>query len=60
LRGNNATTSDASTASNNGTASTQSDMKVALLTPGDINDQGWNQLANDGLKAVQKETGRAD
>jgi basic membrane protein A len=56
--GNNATTSTvASTASGNGTASTQSDFKVALLTPGDINDQGWNQLANDGLKAVQKESG---
>lgn len=55
--GNNATTSTAANTTGNGTASTQSDMKVALLTPGDINDQGWNQLANDGLKEVQKETG---
>jgi basic membrane protein A len=56
----NSTTSDGNTAHGNtagGTASPQSDMKVALLTPGDINDQGWNQLANDGLKEVQKETG---
>lgn len=32
-------------------------MKVALLTPGDINDQGWNQLANEGLEAIKKELG---
>jgi basic membrane protein A and related proteins len=32
-------------------------MKVALLTPGDINDAGWNQLANEGLQAVEKELG---
>jgi len=28
--------------------------KVALLTPGTISDVGWNALAYDGLKAVEK------
>ncbi|MDF2441545.1 MAG: basic rane protein [Abditibacteriota bacterium] len=37
--------------------STQSQLKVALLTPGDINDQGWNQLAYEGLKAVEQKLG---
>ena len=32
-------------------------IKVALLTPGDINDQGWNQLAYEGLQAVEAKTG---
>jgi len=31
------------------------EFKVALLTPGDINDQGWNQLAYEGLQGVEKE-----
>ncbi len=34
-----------------------SSLKVALLTPGDIRDGGWNQLAYEGLQAVEKETG---
>ena len=29
--------------------------KVALLTPGAISDAGWNALAYDGLKAIEKE-----
>ena len=29
--------------------------KVALLTPGSISDSGWNAMAYDGLKAIQKE-----
>ena len=29
--------------------------KVALLTPVTISDVGWNALAYDGLKAVEKE-----
>lgn len=33
------------------------EIKVGLLTTGDINDGGWNQLAYDGLKAIEKETG---
>lgn len=50
---------EATTASTNAasTAPTKKQLKVALLTPGDINDQGWNQLAYDGLKAVEKSSG---
>ena len=42
-------------ASNN-TASTETkkSFKVALLTVGDINDQGWNQLGYEGLQSVEK------
>ncbi len=32
-------------------------LKVALLTPGDVNDAGWNQLGYEGLQAVEKELG---
>lgn len=46
----------ASTASS-GTEAPASEMKVGLLTPGDINDQGWNQLAYEGLQQVEKELG---
>src|SRR5690606_6936069 len=42
-----ATTSDSSTATEK--------FKVALVTPGDVNDQGWNQLAYDGLKGLEKD-----
>ena len=31
--------------------------KVALLTPGDVNDAGWNQLGYEGLQAVEKDLG---
>lgn len=31
--------------------------KVALLTPGSISDAGWNALAYDGLKLIEKELG---
>lgn len=50
---NNATnaTSDASA---NATSSTRSTLKVGLLTPGDINDQGWNQLAFEGLTKLKE------
>jgi basic membrane protein A len=47
--------------SGNGTASsageTKDGFKVALLTPGDVNDNGWNQLGYEGLQAVEKELG---
>ena len=39
------------------TAAPEKKLKVALLTPGDINDAGWNQLAYEGLQAVEKELG---
>ena len=31
--------------------------KVALLTPGSISDAGWNALAYEGLKRIEKELG---
>ncbi len=31
--------------------------KVALLTPGDVNDAGWNQLGYEGLQAIEKDLG---
>lgn len=34
---------------------TQSDFKVALLTPGPVNDSGWNALAFEGLKGIESE-----
>lgn len=46
-----APTSDTSTASGQDVQK----FKVALLTPGDINDQGWNQLGYEALKEVEKE-----
>jgi len=30
-------------------------LKVALLTPGNVNDSGWSALANRGLLAIEKE-----
>jgi len=32
-------------------------MKVGLLTPGSINDNGWNSLAWEGTQRIQKELG---
>lgn len=34
-----------------------SDFKVALLSPGPVNDKGWNQLGYNGLMAVKRELG---
>src|ERR1051326_8345605 len=31
--------------------------KVGLLTPGSINDNGWNAIAYEGLQRIQKELG---
>ena len=39
----------------NNNAKSESVFKVALLTPGDINDQGWNQLAYEGLQQLEKD-----
>lgn len=58
--GNNANNSanndatNASSSASNTTSSTRS-TKVALLTPGDVNDQGWNQLAYEGLQQLEKD-----
>jgi basic membrane lipoprotein Med (substrate-binding protein (PBP1-ABC) superfamily) len=43
------------TSSNAMTNESQGTFKVALLTPGDVNDGGWNQLGYEGLQAVEKE-----
>ena len=32
-------------------------MKVGLLTPGSVNDNGWNAIAYEGLQHIQKELG---
>src|SRR5207247_9886290 len=32
-------------------------LKVGLLTPGSINDHGWNAIAYEGLLRIQKELG---
>ena len=52
--------SDSGNAAKNATAnaapensSTRSSLQIALLTPGDINDQGWNQLAYEGLQKLK-------
>ncbi len=45
---------NATNTATNATSSTRSALKVALLTPGDINDKGWNQLAYEGLQGLEK------
>ena len=32
-------------------------MKVGLLTPGSVNDNGWNAIAYEGLLRIRKELG---
>jgi len=32
-------------------------LKVGLLTPGSVNDNGWNAIAYDGLQRIQKDLG---
>jgi basic membrane protein A len=44
-----------SSAAGNAASAENKPFQAALLTPGDINDAGWNQLANEGLQAVKKE-----
>lgn len=50
-----------STSENQPAANTPTDsnapFKVALLTPGPISDSGWNAMAYEGLKAIEKELG---
>jgi basic membrane lipoprotein Med (substrate-binding protein (PBP1-ABC) superfamily) len=55
--GGGATAPDSNTASTSNSAGAKKQLKVALLTPGDVNDQGWNQLAYEGLQQVEKELG---
>jgi basic membrane lipoprotein Med (substrate-binding protein (PBP1-ABC) superfamily) len=49
---------EAGNATNNiATTGATKQLKVALLTSGDINDQGWNQLGYEGLQQIEKELG---
>ena len=32
-------------------------MKVGLLTPGSVNDGGWNAIAYEGLQQIHKQLG---
>ena len=34
-----------------------SDFKVALITPGPVNDSGWSALAYDGLQGIKTDMG---
>src|SRR5260221_10415106 len=47
----NSTTSSAS-----GTSAAPA-MKVGLLTPGSVNDNGWNAIAYDGLQQIKQKVG---
>ena len=38
-------------------AAQQQAMKVGLLTPGSVNDNGWNAIAYEGLQRVHRELG---
>src|ERR1043165_9364323 len=38
-------------------AETPSSFKVGLLTPGSINDGGWNNIAWQGLQRIRKDLG---
>ncbi|NMC80866.1 MAG: BMP family ABC transporter substrate-binding protein, partial [Chloroflexi bacterium] len=38
-------------------AAEQKPFKVGLLSPGPVNDQGWNQTAYDALKRMETELG---
>ncbi len=40
-----------------GSAEGRQDFKVALLTPGPVNDSGWSALAYEGLLAIRDELG---
>lgn len=38
-------------------SSPKSDFKVALLTPGPVNDSGWSAMAYEGLEAIKTDLG---
>jgi len=52
-----AATQAAPAAATQAPAATQEQFKVGLLSPGPVNDKGWNQLAYDGVKAIESELG---
>lgn len=50
------TAGTAASTTSSGTAST-GPLKVALITPGTVNDSGWNNLAYQGLQAIKTQLG---
>jgi basic membrane protein A len=46
-----------STASNPGSDASTGTFKVALLTPGPVNDAGWSAMAYNGLMGIKQEMG---
>lgn len=51
---NNKSSTSAPTTSNE---ASKSDFKVALITPGPVNDSGWSALAYDGLQGIKTDMG---
>lgn len=49
----------ASTQPDSGSSGGGDEFKVALLTPGPVNDNGWNSIAYNGLKQIEEELGAA-
>jgi basic membrane protein A len=48
---------EAPAATASSTATAKKTMKVGLLTPGSVNDHGWNALAYEGLQKIKSELG---
>lgn len=38
-------------------AAAENTLRVGLLSPGPVNDQGWNQLAYDGIRLIEEQMG---
>lgn len=55
--GSSSTSTTTSTGGEKPAASGASDFKVALLTPGAVNDSGWSAMAFDGLNAIKSDLG---
>src|ERR1700682_4079293 len=47
----------AATTSSNVPTSVPKPMKVGLLTPGSVNDNGWNAIAYEGLRQIHQKLG---
>jgi len=54
---NRAETPSPTTSTTTGTSAAKKAFRVGLLTPGSINDNGWNAIAYEGLQRIQKELG---
>ena len=53
----NDSTSASNSATKDNVPAAKSDFKVALITPGPVNDSGWSAMAYDGLKAIGTDLG---